>query len=52
MEREWWNNLSTDDQMWIMMKYGFSDNFNPNRVTQEEVIKLYNLEYDTTIRNK
>lgn len=44
MERNWWNSLSTDDQMWIMMKYGF-DNFNPSRVTQEEIVKLYKLEH-------
>ena len=47
MERDWWYNLSTDDQVWMMMKYGF-ENFNAGRVTSNEIIKLYNLEHETT----
>lgn len=46
MEKKWWNNLNNDDQMWLMMKYGFDTPFNPNRVTNDQIIKLYNLEHN------
>lgn len=48
MEKIWWNNLNIDDQMWIMMKYGF-DTFKPNCVTNDQIIKLYNLEHDIKV---
>jgi len=44
MKNKWWNNLSTDDQMWLMVKYGFNTPFNPNRVISDEINKLYDLE--------
>lgn len=40
----WWKNLSEEDQIWIMMKYGFDNPFNPKRISSEEIEKLYFLE--------
>ena len=48
MEKRWWNKLCKEDQMWIMMKYGF-ETFNPNIVTTEQIIKLYNLEHNIKV---
>lgn len=42
--RDWWNMLSEDDQIWIMMKHGF-ESFNPKKVTSEQIEKLYKLEH-------
>lgn len=40
----WWSGLSEDDKIFIMMKYGYDNPFNPNRVTMGEVFKIYKLE--------
>lgn len=42
--RNWWNNLSEDDQIWLMMTHGF-ESFNPKKVTQEQIKCLYELEH-------
>ena len=41
---DWWNNLSEDEQIWIMMKHGF-ESFNPKKVNQNQIKNLYELEH-------
>ena len=52
MKNEWWNNLSTDDKMWLMMKYGFDTPFKPSRVTSDEITKLYSSEVKQRIKKR
>lgn len=42
--REWWNDKSEDDQMFLMMRHGFTIPFNPSRVTITEIQNMYKLE--------
>lgn len=43
-KHSWWNFQSEDEQIWLMMKYGWDTPFNPNRVRYEEMEKMYDLE--------
>ena len=43
VSRSWWGMLSEDDQIWIMMRYGF-ETFKPKNLTSEQIEKLYTLE--------
>lgn len=43
--RNWWTSKGEDDQIWLMMKYGFSTPFDPKRVKTDEIVKIYNSEY-------
>lgn len=40
----WWGLQNEDDKMWLMMKYGFNNPFKPERLTEEEIFKIYNIE--------
>lgn len=42
--RKWWNYKSEDEQIWLMMKHGFSNPFDPNRVKISEIEKMYKIE--------
>ncbi len=41
----WWNFMNEDDQIWLMMKYGYDNSLSPKRVKREEIIKMYKLEH-------
>lgn len=41
VSRSWWNFQSKDDQIWLMMKYGYDDPLNPERVKVDEMVKMY-----------
>lgn len=41
---KWWNNLSEEDKIWIMMKYGYENPFDPKRVKNEEIEQIFELE--------
>ncbi len=34
------------DKIWIMMKYGYANKFDPNRVTVAEINELYKREHN------
>ena len=40
----WWGLKNKEDQMWIMMKYGFNTPFDPSRITLHQLEEIYNLE--------
>lgn len=43
---EWWNFLSLDNQIWLMLCAGFSTPLKTNEVKNDEKIKMYNLYKD------
>jgi hypothetical protein len=44
VSRSWWNFKSEDDQIWLMMKYGYDTPFDPKRVKVAEMVKMYEAE--------
>ena len=42
----WWNFMNKDDQIWLMMKYGYDNPFDPKRLKSDEIIKIYKLEHE------
>jgi len=47
VSRSWWNFKNEDDQIWLMMKYGYDTPFDPKRVTIAEIIKMYDAEHSS-----
>ncbi len=45
VSRNWWNNMNEDNQIWLMMKYGYLTPFDPKRVKVAEMIKMYEAEH-------
>ena len=45
VSRSWWNAKSEDDQIWLMMKYGYHTPFDPKRVKVAEMAKMYYAEH-------
>lgn len=45
VSRSWWNFMNEEDQIWLMMKYGYDNPFDPKRVKSEEMTKIYKLEH-------
>jgi len=41
--RLWWEDLTEDDQIWILMKHGF-ENFNLKNITAEQILEIWELE--------
>lgn len=37
----WWKFQSEDEQIFLMMKYGYNNPFDPQRVKQDEILKIY-----------
>ena len=44
----WWKKIGHDEQMFMMMKYGFDNPFTPSRVTSEQVKNIYSIEKNNT----
>jgi len=42
--RNWWNFQSEDEQIFLMMKYGYSTPFDPKRVKVSEMVAMYKRE--------
>lgn len=41
--RLWWDDLTEDDQIWMMMQHGF-DKFNPQNITSQQILEIWELE--------
>lgn len=39
--KNWWNNLSTEDQQWQMMSAGYGIPFEPRRVKDTDILKMF-----------
>jgi hypothetical protein len=47
VSRNWWNSKNEDEQMFLMLKYGYNSPFKPERVKVEEMVKMYNAEHSS-----
>ncbi len=41
----WWNLKSEDDQIWLMLKYGYGTPVDPKRVKVSDMVKIYEAEH-------
>jgi len=44
--RNWWKFMNEDNQIWLMMKYGYVYPFDSKRLKLEEMVKMYKLEHN------
>ena len=49
-ERDWWNNKSYDDQIWLMMKHGYFPH-EPKTIKYSDIKEIYNLEHNILKKN-
>ncbi len=41
--RLWWDDLTEDDQIWMIMQHGF-DKVNPQNITSQQILEIWELE--------
>ncbi len=39
--RNWWNMQTEDEQIWLMMQFGFAGPFNPKKVKPDEMVQMH-----------
>jgi hypothetical protein len=39
--RNWWNFQTEDEQIWLMMQFGFAGPFNPKKVKIDEMVQMH-----------